>query len=148
MKFILKDRNLMLTEATSKEMETLNFFLTRKADNYRFHPLYKKGVWDGTISFLKGGRYVPNGLWKELLQLAKDNDYSFDIEGFPNLIERTIKEDTFRNWVMRKIPIDKIRPYQVDAAWKIIQGKACIAELATSAGKSFIIFIIKLKLNF
>lgn len=142
MKFTIKDRDLMLTEASHEEMKTLEFFLIRKADNYRFNPLYKKGHWDGNISFFKSKRYIRSGLWKELLILAKDNNYSFEIENFEQLIEKKITENDFRLWIINKFPTDKIREYQVEAAWKIIKGKACIAELATSAGKSFIIFMI------
>ena len=58
MQFEVRDRDLMLTKATSQELSTLEKFLTRKADNYRFHPLYKKGVWDGNISFFKGKRAI------------------------------------------------------------------------------------------
>lgn len=145
MKFKVQGRSLMLTQASHTEMKTLEYFLTRKADNYRFHPLYKKGHWDGNISFFKAKRYIPSGLWKEILQLCKDNNFPFDIEkeGFNQLFETKIKETDFKSWVARKFQGEKKpRPYQVESAWKIIKGKACIAELATSAGKSFIIFII------
>ena len=109
MKFKVQGRNLMLTEASHKEMKTLEFFLTRKADNYRFHPLYKKGQWDGNISFFKAKRYIPSGLWKELLQLCKDNNFPFDIDksGFNQLFETQIQENEFKSWVMKKFQGEK-----------------------------------------
>ena len=53
---------LIIREAEEIEYEQLKSSFTKKVDGWRFHPLVKRGVWDGNISFVKGNK-LPSGLW-------------------------------------------------------------------------------------
>jgi hypothetical protein len=43
---------LRVDEASEMEVEQLNISLNRRIENWRFHPLVKKGLWDGYISYI------------------------------------------------------------------------------------------------
>jgi len=49
---------LRIDEATELELEQLNITFNRRIDNWRFHPLVKKGLWDGYISYMKDDKWI------------------------------------------------------------------------------------------
>ena len=66
---------LRIDDATELELEQLNITFNRRIDNWRFHPLVKKGLWDGYISYMKDDKWIPSGLWKEVMDMAKTYKY-------------------------------------------------------------------------
>jgi hypothetical protein len=135
---------LVIDACTELEYEQLKSSLTKKIEGWRFHPLVKKRVWDGNVSFVKRNK-IPAGLWKEILDICKDYDFQCSLNNITNIFDTEIKEDEFREWVSKifeKQPDFKPREYQIDAAFKILKYRRCLAELATSAGKTLISFMV------
>ena len=135
---------LVVDGCTELEYEQLKSSLTKKIEGWRFHPLVKKKIWDGNISFIKRNK-IPSGLWKEVVDICKEYDLPLSINGVTEIFDTDIEEAKFREWVsefFENHPDIKPREYQVDAAFKILKYRRCLAELATSAGKTLISFMV------
>jgi len=134
---------LIIDSCTELEYEQLKISLTKRIDGWRFHPLVKKGVWDGKISHIKGNK-IPAGLWKEVIDICKEYDFTYSLNNITELFDTEITEEEFASWVNDFFQYSKIKPrdYQIDAAFKIIKYRRCMAELATSAGKTLISFMV------
>src|SRR6056300_390755 len=134
---------LVIDSCTEMEYEQLKSSLTKKIEGWRFHPLVKKKVWDGNISFIKRNK-IPAGLWKEVIDICKEYDYQFTLNGITDIFDTSIDEEIFRSWVDEFFATSEIKPrdYQIDAALKILKYRRCLAELATSAGKTLISFMV------
>lgn len=134
---------LVIDSCTELEYEQLKSSLTKKIEGWRFHPLVKKKVWDGSITFIKGNK-VPAGLWKEVIDICKEYDLPFTLNGITNIFDSVLTVETFNTWVSDFFKNSDIKPrdYQVDAAYKILRYRRCLAELATSAGKTLISFMV------
>lgn len=146
---------LVVSSATRIEYHQLNIWLTRHVKGYKFHPAVKGGFWDGQISYFKNGR-INLGLWKECLKGCKEIDASFILENkedFP--LNRNITLEDLREFCKEFFKNHKVKnkktgewvsftPYdhQIESAYKIMKNRYCMAEVATSGGKSLIISII------
>lgn len=133
---------LVIDSCTELEYEQLKISLTKKIEGWRFHPLVKKRVWDGNISFIKRNK-IPSGLWKEVVDICKEYDFKLSMNSITDLFNTDITESEFIDWVNDFFKDSEIKPrdYQIDAAFKILKYKRCLAELATSAGKTLISFM-------
>jgi len=137
-------KHLIIEKCTELEYEQLKSSLTKKIEGWRFHPLVRKKIWDGSVSFVKRNK-IPAGLWKEILDICKDYDFQCSLNGITDIFDTEIKENDFRLWVtdiFKDHPDFKPREYQIDAAFKILKYRRCLAELATSAGKTLISFMV------
>jgi len=137
-------RFLIIESCTEMEYEQLKLSLTKKIDGWRFHPLVKKKLWDGNISFIKGNK-VPSGLWKEVIDIGQEYSFVVNMKGTTSLFNSEIKEEEFTAWAIEffeKHPKYKPRDYQIQAAYRILRYRRCLAELATSAGKTLISFMV------
>ena len=88
---------------------------------------------------------IPIGLWSELNQVCQTFNLELEIQGIDSVIDYDFDEEDFRNWVNNFFsdhPKIKARDYQIDAAIPILKYRRSISEIATSAGKTLIIFII------
>lgn len=134
---------LEIESCTELEYAQLKSSLTKKIDSWRFHPLVKKGVWNGEISFIKTNK-IPSGLWKEVVDICKEYDFKLSMNGITRLFDNDLTLDEFTIWVNDFFKDSTIKPYdyQVDAAFKILRYRRCLAELATSAGKTLINFMV------
>jgi superfamily II DNA or RNA helicase len=134
---------LVIDSCTELEYEQLKTSLTKKIEGWRFHPLVKKRVWDGNISFIKKNK-IPSGLWKEVIDICKEYDLEFTLNGVTNIFDTEITVESFNEWVEDFFKNSDIKPrdYQIDAAFKILKYRRCLAELATSAGKTLISFLV------
>jgi superfamily II DNA or RNA helicase len=151
MKFEVTHNNRILTliESTDLERKQLNLSLTKKIEYYNFLPIQVKKNWNGIISYFHKDKYVPIGLWQELIWIAETYKFDLDFQGLENIFYGEISFDEFVEWVDEKfdgsvnaegipfIPKD----YQVDTAYKILCNKLSLSELTTAAGKSLIMFI-------
>lgn len=148
-----KKEKLIVANATRIEYHQLDIWLTRNPKGYRFTPAYKAGYWDGKDSVFNNGQ-INQGLWKECLKACQIINAKFNIlnkEEFPvnrNVTLDSVKEfcaDFFKNHKVKKenewIPF---MPYehQIETAFKILKNRFCLAEVATSGGKSLIISIV------
>ena len=145
---------LVVTSATRIEYHQLSLWLTRHVKGYRYMPAFKMGVWDGQQTYFRNGR-INLGLWKEAMKGCKEIEAPFILENkedFPlnrdvtlekveEFCKEFFKEHKTKNkqgeWV-------KFMPYdhQIEAAYKILKNRYCMAEVATSGGKSLIISIV------
>lgn len=144
---------LVVSEATRIEYHQLELNLTRKTKGWKFHPLVKAGIWDGNISHFKNGR-INLGLWREAMMGCREVEAPFIIENkedFP--INRDVTLEKVQNFCKEFFKDHKVKtkdgwipftPYdhQIDAAFRILKNRYCMAEVATSGGKSLIISIV------
>jgi superfamily II DNA or RNA helicase len=137
------DRILTLTEATEMELDQLNLSFKKQTANAKWDPRVKKGWWDGYISYFKSDRYLPSGLWSDVVDLCKAYNFELKIEGIENKFDRSIDLEELQKWVDEKWADAKMKPrdYQVNTVYNIIKYQNCLAELATSAGKTLITYM-------
>jgi superfamily II DNA or RNA helicase len=156
MKFRYDKQNeeLVVTEASRTEYHQLNLWLTRHVKGYRYMPAFKMGVWNGQQTYFRNGK-INLGLWKEALRGCQEIGAPFVMENkeeFP--INREVTLDSVREFCQDFFKFHKVKtksgewisftPYdhQVEAAYKILKNRYCMAEVATSGGKSLIISIV------
>ncbi|AIZ02834.1 DNA helicase [Escherichia phage vB_EcoM_VR26] len=120
----------------------LRDYFSFEAENYRFNPKFKAGVWDGRIRLLDYNRKLPYGLVNQIKKFADQFGYSFWID--PQITEKEeISRVDFDKWVESKEIYSghtKITPhwYQTDAVYDGLVNRRKILNLPTSAGKSLI----------
>ena len=133
---------LVIDSCTELEYEQLKSSLTKKIDGWRFHPLVKKKVWDGNISFIKKNK-IPGGLWKEVIDICKEYNLPLSLNNVKDIFDESITIESFTTWSADFFKNSDMKPrdYQIDAAFKILKYRRCLAELATSAGKTLISFM-------
>ena len=145
---------IVVSEATRIEYHQMDLWLSRHVKGYRYMPAFKLGVWNGQQKYFKDGR-INVGLWKEALKGCKEIGASFILENkqdFP--INRDVTLEKVQNFCKDFFKEHKVRkkdgtwvpfmPYehQVESAYKILKNRYCMAEVATSGGKSLIISIV------
>lgn len=144
---------LVVSEATRIEYHQVSLWLTRHVKGYRYMPAFKLGVWNGQQSYFKNGR-INLGLWKEAMKGCKEIGTPFVVDNkdeFP--INRDVTLEKVQNFCKEFFKEHKVRkdgvwipfsPYdhQVESAYKILKNRYCMAEVATSGGKSLIISIV------
>lgn len=150
-----KDKEeLVIQEGSRTEHHQLKLWLTRKVKNYRFVPAFKSGYWDGTQTYFRDGK-INLGLWKEAYLACKEIQTPFKLENkedFPINREVTLESVTefckeyFKDHKILKKDgsVIDFMPYdhQIQSAYKILKNRFCMAEVATSGGKSLIISIV------
>ena len=89
--------------------------------------------------------YCSIGLWQDIYKFFKDNNIPFDglIENqkfFKRELKHTFEEfkSIVDSWGLSRTP----RPYQYEAAYKILSWKRSVSSIATRAGKTLIAYII------
>ena len=149
------EEKLIIQDSSRIEYHQINLWLTRHVKGYRYMPAFKMGVWNGQQSYFESGK-VTLGLWRECLKACKEIGVPFNIEnkedfplnrdvtleGVQDFCKTFFKEHKLKNkttgeWV-DFVPYD----YQIDTAFKILKNRYCMAEVATSGGKSLVISII------
>jgi superfamily II DNA or RNA helicase len=146
---------LIVSQATRTEYHQVKIWLERHVKGYKFLPAVKMGVWNGKQSYFDNGK-VNLGLWKECFLACKEVEVPFIIdnkEDFP--INRNITLDELTLFCQEFFAEHKVKDkktgewkdfnpydYQIETAYKILKNRYCMAEVATSGGKSLIISII------
>ena len=145
---------IVVTDATRVEYHQLQLWLTRHVKGWKFQPAVKMGVWDGKKSYFKSGR-INLGLWREAMMGCREIEAPFIIENkedFP--INRDVTLEKVQDFCKEFFKNHRVKtkdgqwipfmPYdhQIDAAYKILKNRYCMAEVATSGGKSLIISIV------
>ena len=134
---------LRIINCTTQEYNQVKLSFVKKTKNYKYSPLFKRGLWDGNISFYKGN-LIPSGMYDYLKSEMSKIGSCVKISGFDRLINKELTEDGFNEWC--DIFFDGTnwnpRDYQRNAAYRILKMKHCLAQLATSAGKTLISFMV------
>lgn len=142
---------LHIYEYEQQEIEQIRYSFKKKIQNWRFHPLVKKKLWNGEITFIDKYNRIPVGLWNELSACCKKFGFELFIDEMDQLIDYDFIYEDFEEWVrdfFKDHPEHKlggpkeIREYQIQAAYHILKFKMSCSEIATSAGKTLMIFII------
>lgn len=134
---------IVINECTQEEYDQLKAAYTKKVEGYRFNPQYKKGLWDGNITFIKGGN-IPSGTWSYLKEVAGQCGWDLEIRNLNLLFDSSLTEDGFKEWCDEFFKDLEFKPreYQILSAYKILKYRKCLSELATSAGKTLICFMV------
>lgn len=87
--------------------------------------------------------YCSIGLWQDIYKFFKANNVEFDgldQKWFKRKLKHSFEEfkDVVNSWGLKFTP----RPYQYEAAYKILQWNKSISELATRAGKTLIAYMV------
>jgi len=128
-----------------KQIRQLKLSFTKKVRNYFFKmKKFKKFGWDGSISFMDKYNRIPIGLWARLYDICKDSNYECEIEDFDSIIDVNFDREKFNQWVEEFFKDAKVKPrdYQIEAAIEILKWKRSISEIATSAGKTLIMYMV------
>jgi superfamily II DNA or RNA helicase len=129
---------------TSIQRELTTFFSVF-ADNYRFNPKYKQGVWDGRLRFFDYKNNLPIGLCAKLNNFAKQGRYTikYDFE-----LGTKVDLEEFTAFVAAlKITDDEGNPmeprdFQLRAAYDALCKNHLNIASSTASGKSLILYMI------
>lgn len=146
---------LIVSNATRVEYHQIKIWLERYVKGYKFMPAFKMGVWSGKQCYFDNGK-VNLGLWKECYKACNEIGVPFQIdnkEEFPINRDITLEElqefcqDFFKEHKIKNKKTGEWHPfvpydYQIETAYKILKNRYCMAEVATSGGKSLIISIL------
>jgi superfamily II DNA or RNA helicase len=135
---------LRLAEATETELEQIEFSFKKRIRGWFFNPLVKKKLWDGYVPFFKNN-LIPIGLWNEIFKLGEAFGFPVEIVGLDRIIDQNFDEEDFFKWAndfFSDHPKYKPREYQLDAAAKVLKYRLSSSQIATSAGKTLIAFLV------
>lgn len=155
LKFDKEKQIFEIKEAERMEINQLKIWLNRHTKNFRFNPKFKMGLWDGKVNHFDGDK-VDMGLWKECLKACNEIGFPFNIENkkdFPLDRKVTLEsvtkfcKDFFKSHKVKDKKTGELKPfmpydYQIETAFKILKNRYCLAEVATSGGKSLILSIV------
>ena len=111
--------------------------------NYNGPTLIEEFLFEYVQSNGKKIYYCSIGLWQEIYKFFRDHNVEYDgLEPgfFKRSIQHTFQEfkDIVDGWGLKFQP----RPYQYECAYKILNWKRSVSELATRAGKTLIAYMI------
>jgi superfamily II DNA or RNA helicase len=138
---------LQVIDCTDLEFKQLQMSFRKRIKNWRFNPQVKRKLWDGYISYIDNAGRIPVGLWHELTEVCKEHGFAINFENFDLFKSPYTKEDYF-SWVKATSFFDKNgnkiepRDYQINSVWLILRYKLSISEIATSAGKTLIMYMV------
>ena len=118
--------------------------LTVKADGYWFNPKYKKGLWDGTVSFFdKRNNTFLTGLLPIVLDILDSLDEEVILSDKRTGLDFLLETEDFVDPVVLQYSGKTLRDYQNDSIKNIINSQLenlpwqrGILNLATNAGKT------------
>ncbi|QPI14465.1 putative RNA-DNA and DNA-DNA helicase [Salmonella phage GEC_vB_N6] len=129
--------------------EELNDYFKFEDPNFQPNPFSK---WDGVVRlFTKSSGLIDIGLLFEVFKFCKMNGYTIKLDPALKYIQDIPDEEihTFINSLNavyrdenKQYQIATVRDYQFDSVATAIRQSRCVLEAATSAGKSFILYIM------
>lgn len=106
---------------------------------------HKYAHWDGKTTFIDKNMRIPRGLWEEVYTFCKARDIKLDIYGASHIIDNNFNFNEFKEFCLALFedhPEYTPYDYQIEAAGKILKYKYSQSEIATSAGKTLISYMI------
>ena len=130
-------------------LQELERYFQAYASNYRFHPKYKAGWWDGYIKhFPLHTQHLPIGLLNEVYDFARNRyqiqtDFQVGHELDPKLFKKYVDalNIQFRDRHGKIIPSTP-RPYQYKSVYDALTKQHINIEVPTSGGKTLISYMI------
>lgn len=138
---------LQVIDCTDIEFKQLQMSFRKRVKNWRFNPQVKRKLWDGYISYIDSAGRIPVGLWHELTDICKEHGFAVNFENF-DLFKSPFTKEEYLSWVSATSFFDKKgnkiepRDYQLNSVWLILKYKLSISEIATSAGKTLIMYMV------
>jgi len=133
----------LISHDTKGELKDLQLYFKKRQKGYHFNRLYQRKLWDGYDKFIDKDLNIGVGLWKEILNFGKKYDYEITIEGLDSLLNLAFTKDQLEKF--SSVLFDgsgiEVRDYQLEAAHRALKYKFCSQELATSSGKTLILFL-------
>jgi superfamily II DNA or RNA helicase len=140
-----KDSSSLVVECNHIITKELSSYFSAKAANYKFHPLYKQGIWKGDLYFFQyKTNELPWGLLEELKVFARKGSYTISYKFEPR---ECITRESFYAFIETlgladlDVPIEP-REYQIEAAYQAITKRTINIKSVTSSGKSLILYFI------
>lgn len=142
---------IQIYEYSKQEIEQIRFSFKKRIQNWRFHPLVRKKIWDGNILFIDKYNRIPVGLWNELNKCCEKFELQLEFEGAEQIIDTELTPEKFEAWVWEFFKDHpkycqggpkEIRDYQIASVYNILKYKRSSSEIATSAGKTLMIFMV------
>lgn len=132
----LRNRRALLSLPDDDELvDKLKSLFSFKPKGYRFHPKYRLGIWDGSISCLRRDGSLPAGLFISLKEIAEESlNIHFVVEDL-----RAVPR--FRPFPKGySLPGIELRPYQRKCVRRMIDasGTGGLVLNATGSGKTLI----------
>ena len=106
---------------------------------------WKYNNWDGEITFIDKNMRIPRGLWSEVYTFCKTRNIKLDIYGASFIMDNDFNFEEFKSFCLDLFedhPVYTPYDYQIEAAAKILKYKFSQSEIATSAGKTLISYMI------
>jgi len=138
---------LQVIECTDIEFKQLQMSFRKRVKNWRFNPQVKRKLWDGYITYIDSAGRIPVGLWHELTEVCKEHGFAVNFENF-DLFKSPYTKEEYLSWINATSFFDKSgnkiepRDYQINSVWLILKYKLSISEIATSAGKTLIMYMV------
>jgi superfamily II DNA or RNA helicase len=110
---------------------------TFRIDGWKFHPLVKAGRWDGIIRCVYRNGMIPTGLVPEVIKWAQERNQQISLS--PDFSLFKTKIDFIESDLKLPFPL---RDYQSEAIKLALDKKRQTLLLATSAGKSAVIYAL------
>jgi superfamily II DNA or RNA helicase len=139
------DKNLIYVEqATEFELRQLRLSFNVRIRNHWNHPKVKAKIWDGYFNFFKKDKYIPVGLWKKLLDICDKYNITINKNFVNDIRDSSIKKEDIEEYFKVFFDGNKYQPrkYQNEAVYMFSKYKRIVAEMATSAGKTLIIYMV------
>ena len=135
---------ISIDQVTPLEKRQLEISFKKRIKNHWNNPLVKKKVWDGYFNFIYKDKFIPIGLWRELLNVCEKFKFNINKSFLNDIIDSSILQEDIQEYFDNYFINSNFKPryYQIEATYKFIKYRRMIAELATSAGKTLIIFMI------
>lgn len=132
----------LFIDCSNQQSKELRNWFSAKAPNYRFHPKFKQGVWDGNLYWYDiKNNLLPIGLLHDFVKFCKKGNYEYTFE---NYCKEKISFEQFKNFLdtINLNPKFELREYQIQAAIDVINYKNINIHAVTSSGKTLILYFI------
>jgi len=137
------NESFVRVEAERDLLHEINDRYTFFAQNYRFMPKYRNGIWDGKIRLLDGRTGgLPHGLVADLKLFAKERGYDLTLDSSINPIRPD--DEVVQQFLTHLNLPHELRDYQLAAFRSTIYNQRNIVVSPTGSGKSLIIYLLAL----
>lgn len=126
-----------------KEVIDLKNFFKKRAKGYHFSPLFQRRLWDGYDKFINKDNQIGVGLWYQIKQFSQIYGHEVELDGLDSLLNLEFTKDQLEKFASVLLDGVDLTPYdyQMEAAYRALKFKFSAQELATSAGKTLILFL-------
>lgn len=135
----LNESTVFIACESPQILRDINSLFTVFADNYRWSPKFKAGIWDGKLKFFTFQHQLPIGLVPKLYEFAKEGNYSIEKNYNDEVI---LSKEEFMKFISSlNLPMEP-REFQLQASYDAITQTKLSIDSSTGSGKSLILYII------